>query len=123
MTPRRRWGVGLARWHRTRPYRDRPPAEGANARNSAAGAKKGNMKTLCSTCSAQQSARIPKRCPGTTLGVLGKLREPCLVRAQPNPAHGRATLVGTETARVRARTFRNETSIQNALVRLNCKSF
>ena len=79
MTARRRWGVGLARWHRTRPYRDRPPAEGANARNSAAGAKKGNMKTLCSTCSAQQSVRTPKRCLGTALGVLSKLHQSCAV--------------------------------------------
>jgi hypothetical protein len=69
----------LARWHRTRPYRDRPPAEGANARNSAAGAKKTKHEDKCSTCSAQQSARTPKRCLGTALGVLSKLHQSCAV--------------------------------------------
>ena len=36
--------------------------------------------------SPQRSVRTPKLCPGTALGVLGKLREPCAVRARPNPA-------------------------------------
>ncbi len=36
--------------------------------------------------SPQRSVRTPKLCPGTALGVLGMLREPCAVRARPKPA-------------------------------------
>jgi hypothetical protein len=55
--------------------------------------------------SPQRSVWAPKRCPVTALGVLGKLCEPCTVRARPNPTDGRAALAGTETARVRRAHF------------------
>ena len=76
----------MARWHRTRPHRGRPPTEGANARNPAAGAKKTKRKYKSTSYSPQRSVRTPKLCPSTALGVLGKLHEPCAVRARPNPA-------------------------------------
>ena len=57
------WVGALAR--RTRPHHGRPPAEGANARNSAAGAKTGNVNTEAprtahsGACGHPNSVRAP----------------------------------------------------------------
>ena len=48
--------------------------------------QKTKRKYKSTSYSPQRSVRTPKLCPGTALGVLGKLREPCVVRARPNPA-------------------------------------
>jgi hypothetical protein len=105
---------------RDRPHRGRPPTEDANARNPAVGAKKTKRKHRGTPYSPQRSVLTPKRWPGTALGVLGKLREPCAVRARPNPADGRAALAGTETARVWRAHFSKRNIIHKALVRLHC---
>ena len=80
---------------------------------------KNETKYKSTPYSPQWSVRTPKLCPGTALGVLGKLREPCAVRARPNPADGRAALAGTETARVRRAHFSKRNIIYKALVRIH----
>ena len=109
----------MARWHRrtgrtvvARPQRAPTPE------TQLPGPKK-ETKYRSTPYSPQRSVRAPKLCPGTALGVLGKLREPCAVRARPNPADGRAALAWTETARVQRAHFSKGNIIYKALVRLH----
>ena len=108
----------MARWHRTRPYHDRPPAEGANARNLAAAAKKGNMKTNAAPAAHIRARGPPNgvqappwvcsvsctslaRCERGLTGLIGRALA---------PLHAPAVADRGEGAGHAIRTFREETS-------------
>ena len=84
-----------------------PARRGCQRQKLSRRGQKRKRKYRSTPYSPQRSVRTPKLCPGTALGVLGKLREPCAVRARPNPSAvaPRYSLSGTETAEGAARAL------------------